>query len=163
MNQGANLLNLEYKNSPHRIDPKKLTVVADRPSGSVSMERMGSGENWLGCHLIALLALHKYFVEENRPVPHFLILDQLTQVYFPSDKFPQDQIFSEDSLTKDDDRKSLENIFDLIFNICEKLNPNFQIIILEHADLEKNQKFQNSLIEEFWSDGKALIPQEWLK
>lgn len=162
MNQGANLLNLEYKNFPYKIDHKKLTVVADTAKGSVPMQRMGSGENWLGCHLIALLALHKHFVEENRPVPHFFVLDQLTQVYFPSGESFQDQIFSEDFLTKDDDRKSIENIFNLIFNICEQLKPNFQVIILEHANLE-NKKFQDSLIEEPWTDEKALIPQEWIK
>ena len=162
MTQWANLLNLEYKGYPYRIDPKKLTVVADRSSGSVPMQRMGSGENWLGCHLISLLALHKHFVEENRPVPHFLILDQPTQVYFPTGESYQDQLLSEGLLKKDDDRQSIENIFNLIFDICEELNPNFQVIILEHANFRDNERFQDSLIEEPWIDGKALILQNWL-
>ncbi len=48
------------------------------------MHRMGGGKNWLGCHFLALLALHEHFVQERRSVPGFLILDQPTQVYFPS-------------------------------------------------------------------------------
>lgn len=163
MTQWADKLNLEYSHSPYRIDPKKLTVVADRPSGAVSMQRMGSGENWLGCHLISLLALHKHFVEEKRPVPHFLILDQPTQVYFPSGKYDQDQLISEDSVQKGDDLKSIENIFNLIFEVCEQLNLQFQVIILEHANFKDNKKFQDSLIEKPWIDGKALIPENWIK
>ena len=40
------------------------------------MARMGSGENWVGYHLIAHLALHQWFVQRQRPVPSFLFLDQ---------------------------------------------------------------------------------------
>ena len=162
MTRWADSLNLEYKGYPYRIDPKKLTVVADRSSGAVSMQRMGSGENWLGCHLISLLALHKHFVEENRPVPHFLILDQPTQVYFPTGESYEDQLLSEDSVQKDDDLKSIENIFNLIFEVCKKLNPKFQVIVLEHANFKDNKKFQDSLIEKPWIDGKALIPENWI-
>jgi len=46
---------------------------------------MGSAANWIGYHLIAHLGLHKHFVERDRPVPRFLILDQPTQAYFPPD------------------------------------------------------------------------------
>jgi hypothetical protein len=86
MTEWARQLELEHSDSPYRLDLNKLTVVADRPERPIPMERMGGGENWLGCHLIALLALHKHFIERNRPVPHFLILDQPTQVYFPTEE-----------------------------------------------------------------------------
>jgi hypothetical protein len=162
MTKWAGQLQLEYLNSPYRIDPKQLTVVADRPNGAVSMKRMGSGENWLGCHLISLLALHKHFVEQNRPVPHFLILDQPTQVYFPTGKFYQEQLLSEDQVQRNDDLVSIDNIFNLIFEVCESLNPQFQVIILEHANFKNNQKFQASLVEEPWIDGQALIPESWI-
>jgi len=32
-----------------------------------------------------LLALHRYAAENDRPIPRFLIIDQPTQVYFPSE------------------------------------------------------------------------------
>ena len=117
---------------------------------------------WIIFFLISLLALHKHFVKENRPVPHFLILDQPTQVYFPTGESYEDQLLSEDSIQKDDDLKSIENIFNLIFDVCKELNPQFQVIILEHANFKNNTEFQNSLIEEPWIDGKALIPESWI-
>ena len=83
----ARALALEHSKFPLRLDLKKLTIVADTVDGPVPMERMGSGENWVGYHLIAHLALHQWFVERSRPVPRFLFLDQPSQVYFPAEKF----------------------------------------------------------------------------
>lgn len=54
----ANALELEYRDFL-RFDPKDLAAVADTPSGPVPMERMGSGENWMGCHLLAHFSLHR--------------------------------------------------------------------------------------------------------
>jgi hypothetical protein len=39
------------------------------------MEKMGGGSNALGCHLICLVALHRFFIKYKRPVPGFLVLD----------------------------------------------------------------------------------------
>ena len=58
-------------------------LMADTPEGPIPMSRMGSGENWVGYHLIGHLALHKWFALQKRPVPRFLFLDQPSQVYFP--------------------------------------------------------------------------------
>lgn len=52
-----------------------VTVIADTDK-PIPMHRMGSGENWLGYQLIALLAFHMHFVENKRPVPSFMIIDQ---------------------------------------------------------------------------------------
>jgi hypothetical protein len=51
----ANQLEMEWRDRPLRLDLKKLTVTADHPSDPVTMDRMGSAENWLACHLIAHL------------------------------------------------------------------------------------------------------------
>jgi hypothetical protein len=45
--------------------------------------RIGSGENWVGYHPAAHLALHKFFTRHDRPVPRVLMLDQPTQVFTP--------------------------------------------------------------------------------
>jgi Protein of unknown function (DUF3732) len=86
MTQWARDLGLEHSRYPLRLDLKNLTVVADTADGPVPMSRMGSGENWVGYHLIAHLALHHWFVQRARPVPRFLFLDQPSQVYFPAEK-----------------------------------------------------------------------------
>jgi Protein of unknown function (DUF3732) len=49
------------------------------------MQRTGGGENHLAYHLAALLALHQFARAANRPIPSFILIDQPTQVYFPSE------------------------------------------------------------------------------
>jgi hypothetical protein len=88
MTEWAGPLQLEYP-GPYRLDLNNLTVVVDRPGRPIPMQRLGGGKNWLGCHLLALLALHKHFASATCPVPGILVLDQPTQVYFPSmQKYP---------------------------------------------------------------------------
>jgi regulator of sigma D len=159
MTEWAKRLQLEHSDSPYRFDLNKLTVIADRSERPIPMGRMGGGENWLGCHLITLLALHKHFIERNRPVPHFLFLDQPTQIYFPSEEAylnlqgtPSDEIIRANA-----DKEAVERMFNFLFDVCEELSPHFQIIIMEHANLGNNARFQNSLVEEPWTDDQALI------
>ena len=80
----ARRIGFEHSDYPLRFDLRNLTVVADRPSRPFPMQRMGSAQNWLACHIAAILALQLHFREEARPVPAFVVLDQPSQVYFPS-------------------------------------------------------------------------------
>ncbi len=163
MTEWAKELNLEYKDFYYRLDISKLTVVADRPDRPIPMNRMGGGNNWLGCHIVTLLALHKHFIDQNRPVPGFIILDQPTQVYFPSiDIYKALDGTTESLIDADADLISVQRLFDLFFNICDKSSKNLQIIVTEHANL-KDERFQNALIEEPWRMGSALIPEDWKK
>lgn len=158
----AEKLELEFSGNPYRLNLAKLTVIADTLSRPIAMDRMGSGENWLGCHLIAHLAIHRYLIEHNRPVPRFLFLDQPTQVYFPSGSAYRELDGSLEDFEKSDaDTKAVEKMFALLFDVCEALFPNFQIIVTEHANLP-DQKFQDALVETPWRNGLALIPQDWL-
>lgn len=121
------------------------------------MDRMGSGANWLGCHLIAHLALHRWFVQESRPVPRFLFLDQPTQVYFPAERPEGERSVDE---LEDEDRAAVVRMFRLISEVVETLAPNMQVIVTEHADLEEDW-FQDKVVER-WRGGQALVPEEWL-
>lgn len=148
----ARSLELEHSGIPLRIDPAKLTVIADSMDGPIAMDQMGSGENWVAYHLIAHLGLHRWFVERKRPVPRFLLLDQPSQVYFPSD-----QIVS----ASEDDRIAVSRMFNLIFKVVNLLRPGLQVIITEHADLTDDQ-FSRAVVER-WRNGAALVPAEWSK
>ncbi|PEO46717.1 hypothetical protein CN563_13165 [Bacillus sp. AFS026049] len=152
-------LGLEYAESPYRLDIKNLTVVADQQDRPIPMYRMGSGENWLGCHIISHLALHKFFIEKHRPLPSFLILDQPTQVYFPPEKYKNME--GDTKELTDEDRQAVTTLFNLLFKVCEELAPDLQIIILDHANLD-NDKFQKALVEQPWRNGSALIPTDWI-
>jgi hypothetical protein len=148
-------LGLEHSEYPLELDLQRLTVVAYRDSGPVPMSEMGSGENWVGYHIISHLALHKWFVEKKRPVPHFLMLDQPTQVYFPPDVGEDTNVEN----LEDEDRQAVERLFKLIFDVVARLNPNFQVIITDHADL--NQRWFQDAVVERWRGGRALVPASW--
>jgi hypothetical protein len=155
MTDWARRLHLEHAKHPLRFNLKKLTIVADTPEGPIPMERMGSGENWVGYHLIGHLALHGWFTQHTRPVPRFLFLDQPSQVYFPSEIDVDGSIDSLES----DDRAALRQMFKLVFDVVSELAPGFQVIITEHADLAEPW-YQEAVVER-WRGGLKLVPEDW--
>jgi hypothetical protein len=155
MTEWAERLELEHSRFPLRLDIKKLTVVADTADGPLVMARMGSGENWVGYHLIAHLALHQWFTERQRPVPRFLFLDQPSQVYFP----PEKDIDGSLEGVGENDRLAVSRMFRFVFDVVEKLAPNFQVVITEHADIAE-QWYQDAVTER-WRGGTKLVPDDW--
>lgn len=157
MSVGAQGLMLEHSESPLRLDPKRLTLVADTENGPVPMGRMGSGENWVGYHLIAHLTLHGWFSHRERPVPRFLFLDQPSQVYFP----PEREVASEMSVNdlSEDDRSAVKRMFAYVFASVQSVSPGFQVIVTEHADIDEDW-FQSAVIER-WRGGLKLVPEDW--
>ena len=164
MTRWAEVLQLEHR-APYRLDLNNLTVVADRPGRPIPMHRMGGGKNWLGCHLITLLAIHEHFVKEKRPVPGVLVLDQPSQVYFPSvQQYTALSGTTQETLESDADLDAVRRMFDLLFSVCATSAPDFQIIVLEHANLP-DDRYQAAVVEEPWSGvgQHALIPEDWQK
>lgn len=158
MSEWSRRLKLEHSESPIGLDLKELTVVAYRESGKIPMSEMGSGENWVGYHIVSHLALHQWFVQKNRPVPSFLMLDQPTQVYYPPDMRNSADLTLQD-IPKDEDRQAVVRLFSLIFEIVEALSPKFQVIITDHADLT-DEWFQHGVVQR-WRNGVRLIPSSW--
>lgn len=151
----ARELGLEHSEYPMRLDLKKLTLVADTVHGAIPMSRIGSGENGVGFHLIAHLALHQWFVQRSRPVPHFIFFDQPSQVYFPADK----DVDGSMRLVPDDDRHRVQQLFRLIFDAVNAVAPGLQVILVEHADL--NEEWYHDAIVERWRGGRKLVPEDW--
>lgn len=157
MSTWSQQLNLEFSEFPLRLDVKRLTVVADTDDGPVPMERMGSGANWVGYHLIAHLALHKWFVTKHRPVPRFLFVDQPSQVYFPQDP----AVDAGDGESQDDDRQAVAQMYRIAKNVVDPLKGGLQIIMTDHADIAE-EWFQDCIVER-WRGGLKLVPEEWLQ
>lgn len=158
MTRWARELGLEHAEYPIRLDVNKLTVVAETPFGKIPLDRMGSGENWVGYHLVTYLALAKWFIKKNRPVGRFLIFDQPTQVYFPSEKAVTGNI---QEIENDEDRKAVKNMFEWLFRVVEnEIGPQLQVIITDHADIEEAW-YQSAIVDEKWRGEKALIPKHW--
>lgn len=154
MTAWATRLDLEHQASV-QLDLRRLTVVNITPTGPVPLMRVGSAENWIGYHLVTHLALHKYFVNENLPVPHLLMLDQPTQAYYPSDVEQASGVPA-----NDDDREAVRRLYELMRDVANELTPSMQIIACDHANLPE-QWFQDAVIAN-WRNGEKLIPQSWL-
>ena len=143
-------LDIEYSGRPHRFDARRLTVVADTPNGAITMGRMGPGTNALGNHLLALFGLHRWFANRERPVPAFLMLDQISQVYYPADQQGD---------PKEDDRLKVKQMYEWLFARIAELEGKLQLIVTDHADL--NEKWFRDAVVARWRGGKGMVPEEW--
>lgn len=155
MTNWAKELELEFKDRKIKFDVKKLTLFIISEDRTIKFDQTGSGENWVSYHLLIHFALHTYFIKNKRPVPNFLILDQLSQAYFP----PEKDIKGTGEVEQSEDDKAIKRLFEFIFEKTEMLEGNFQTIIIDHAKLNEAY-FKNAIIEE-WRNGIKLVPVEW--
>jgi hypothetical protein len=152
--------NAEFAPYPARLNLPQLTIIFDRPERPVPMGRTGGAENHLAYHLSALLALHLFAAQNNRPIPRFLLIDQPTQVYFPSEQVYRDADGSVQKTEADADLNAVRRLFELLLKFTEEDVPGFQLIVTEHANL-RDQWFQDALVEEPWTKPPALVPEDW--
>lgn len=150
----------EFSSYPVRLSLPQLTIIFDRPERPVPMGRTGGGENHLAYHLSALLALHLFAAQNNRPIPRFLLIDQPTQVYFPSEQVYSNADGSVQKTEADADLNAVRRLFELLLSFTQKDVPGFQLIVTEHANL-RDQWFQEALVERPWAKPPALVPEEW--
>ena len=150
----------EFWDFPARLNLPQLTIIFDRPERPVPMSRTGGGENHLAYHLSALLALHQFAAQNNRPIPRFLLIDQPTQVYFPSEQVYKDADGSVQMTEADADLNAVRRLFELLLKFTQKDVPGFQLIVTEHAN-RREPWFQGALVEEPWTKPPALVPEEW--
>lgn len=153
MTDYARVLGLEGAEDYVRLDAVELTVAVQSAGGRVPLARMGSAENWVGYHLVAHLALHHWFVSQDRPVPRFLMLDQPTQAFFPEEVV--DAADDENA-----DWEAVRRQFRLMRDVVAALDGRLQVIVCDHANLADGW-FQESVVDN-WRNGVALIPADWL-
>ncbi|MGU5698264.1 DUF3732 domain-containing protein [Aeromonas allosaccharophila] len=152
--------NAEFSPYPARLSLPQLTIIFDRPERPVPMARTGGGENHLAYHLSALLALHLFAAQNNRPLPRFLLIDQPTQVYFPSEQVYKDADGSVMKTEADADLNAVRHLFEILLEFTQKDVPGFQLIVTEHANL-RDEWFQSALTEQPWTKPPALVPEDW--
>ncbi|RYU68808.1 DUF3732 domain-containing protein [Aliivibrio finisterrensis] len=146
----------------------------------IYLRSMGSGANWLYCHVTLFLALHKHFVElgDKCAIPSILFLDQPTQVYFPdfsrdnSNSFEEQKSKEEIQRTNkdrpiDEDIKAVENLFSQLSIYCNELKRNYgfspQIIVTDHADnlvLSNDIPFDSLVNNNRWRTRGLIHPVE---
>lgn len=159
MSEWSRFLKMEFQEYAVLLDIPAATVMIDLPDRPEPLSRIGSGENWVGYHLVAHLALHRHFRQNNRPVPGFLFLDQPTQVYFPPERDPETE--GDVGALNDDDQQKVARMYELIFLAVKELYPGFQVVVTDHADLRSSSDFQSAVIERWRGVGNGLIPSDW--
>lgn len=160
LSQYTQAFNAEFGPYPARLDLSQMTIIFDRPDRPVPMSRTGGGENHLAYHLSALLALHRFAAKNNRPIPQFLLIDQPTQVYFPSEQVYKEADGSVQKTEADADLNAVRRLFELLLKFTQEEVPGFQLIITEHANL-RDDWFQAALVERPWTKPPALVPEDW--
>ncbi|MBV6716553.1 DUF3732 domain-containing protein [Paenibacillus chitinolyticus] len=111
----------------------------------VYLSEMGSGANWLACHVSLFLSfLHFFAVQEKSAIPSILFLDQPSQVYFP-------EKFVVDENEKSNDVQKVEQIYKTILEeidlIAKTTSFKPQVIVTDHVgelDIE-GYKFEHYL------------------
>jgi len=155
-----------------RFDLKKFDFYYNFEKKDIRLSEMGSGANWLACHLSLFLSmLHLFCKEKESCVPSLLIIDQPSQVYFPkATKTISKEIkrLKDESELMDDKEKIIrevdENIIQVknIFNVILKeiavikkdcdFTP--QVLVMEHADEVEFNKY----VKKRWTtNGEKLI------
>lgn len=150
----------EFSPYPARLNLQQITITFDRPAGPVPMSRTGGGENHLAYHLSALLAIHLFAAQNDRPFPRFLLIDQPSQVYFPSEQVYKDADGSVQKTEQDADLDAVRRLFELLLKFTQEDVPGFQLIVTEHANL-REEWFQDALVEVPWTRPPALVPLDW--
>lgn len=123
----------EFRPASLYFDPMTFDLYHHENKSRVYISEMGSGANWLACHLgLFLTFLHFFSVQENSSIPSFLFLDQPSQVYFP-DKF---FVEGEDG-EKPHDIQKVEQIYKTILEELEltKKQAGYepQVIVTDHV------------------------------
>jgi uncharacterized protein (UPF0212 family) len=142
---------LEYANGFLTFDLRGPRLISETPDETIPFSRFGSGRNWVWYHLLGHLALHEWFVSNKRPAPKFLILDQPSQVYFPS----------ANGEPEDNDWREVRKIYEWLFDVVDKLDGQMQIIVTDHAKFDNDPRFAAHLKHDWW-EGGSLIPDDWL-
>lgn len=126
----------------------------------IYLYEMGSGANWVSCHIALFLSFLRYFAsQEHSPMPLTMFFDQPSQVYFPQGTSNED----EKKNLSQTDMKAVNEMYKTIFNEINNIGKETgvlpQILIVDHVDgkdLEIRDEFL-SYVRGDWRNGGALI------
>ena len=162
MNKLAETLDFEEEYKPIDLNFELLDESFDiyqRQNGKqkIHLYEMGSGANWVSCHIALFLSfLHYFAMQEKSPMPLTMFFDQPSQVYFPHDSESANEMAKADMKAVN---KMYQTIFDEINKIGAETGILPQIIIVDHVDgnnLECKDEFQK-YVRCNWRMGNALI------
>lgn len=152
-----------------KLDRKELTIRFDKEFDQYDyLWEVGSGANWMGYHISTFLAIHEFLLQEdNQHLPpfSFLVIDQPSQVYFPSnDRGANALDFGIDRIRRHrtEDLIATQRIFEVLSEAISRTKSNLQIIVLEHAGKDIWGEIAHTHSAASWENkGDGLIPETW--
>ncbi|RAP30367.1 hypothetical protein C2W64_01559 [Brevibacillus laterosporus] len=165
MNRLAKTLDFEEEFKPINLNFDLSTFDLYHVNGNerIYLSEMGSGANWVSCHIVLFLSFLRLFAKqsEKSPMPLLLFFDQPSQVYFPQGT--KVASVDEDQPKKQRDIDAVNAMYKTIFDEVEDIKKlsgiSPQVIIVDHVDgeeLEIKEIFKRHTRRN-WRDGKALI------
>jgi len=155
------------------LDKQELTLKFHKENSEIKefLWEVGSGENWMGYHISTFLALHEYFSnQDNSHIFNFLVIDQPSQVYFPTAVSGYNELDNlsgksySDNFNRNHDLNATKRIFEMLEFGLKRSDYKYQIIVLEHADQSIWGDLENIVEVRNWKgleDG--LIPKHWVR
>lgn len=152
------------------LDRKELTLCFESEGKRDFLWEIGSGANWMGYHIATLLGIHEYLSKEgNRNLPpfSFIVIDQPSQVYFPSSTGginALDEGFEAVNQARPADVIATRRIFEVLAEGLKRAGHFVQIIVLEHAGPDIWGEVDDTVSVEAWErKGDGLIPAHWIQ
>lgn len=157
------LLDCERPNDPVELSIADLNVRVRGKDRSDSLSEIGSGSNWLSYHIAILLAMHKLFLEQaTSPVASFLMLDQPSQVYFPTGTTAAAEAKTQlDYDFTDEDIAAVRKTYKVLSDMIAETKGQLQIIVVDHAGTDVWGGLPHLHFVEEWRQGNALIQPDW--
>lgn len=159
-------LDCEFEDLPIELSISELSIRVVGPDRKDWLWEIGSGANWLAYHIAVTAALQRFFLKSvPHPVPHLLVYDQPSQVYFPR-KLAEDRSEANAEKTQrplaDKDVEAVRKVFSALSDEVDAAKGNLQVIVLDHAGDEVWGTIKNASLVEEWREGKKLVPLDWI-
>ncbi len=160
-------LDCEFENAPIELSISELSIRVVGPNRKDWLWEIGSGANWLAYHIAVTAALQRFFLKSDpHPVPHLLVYDQPSQVYFPRKLADEgretDGASPPTKKLLDKDREAVRKVFQVLTNEVVLAKSRLQVIVLDHAAEEVWGGIEHIHLVEHWRDGIKLVPIEWI-
>ena len=162
-------LDLEHKDAELALNLDRLTVRVKLDGTWRLMAEIGSGANWVGYHLLALLALQRSkmgdlfrrfccLINQARSISHRTrSMETRATLQSGSKAFPKTRCGRRRHSSI---AKHSRLLYKRLFDAVRQSQGRLQIIVTDHANLLDEPDFQDAITEE-WRDGRALIQEPW--
>ena len=156
-------LDAEWPDRPIKISIPDLSIKVISPKREDWLWEIGSGANWLAYHTAVTAALQKFFMKDHaHPVPHLLIYDQPSQVYFPQTPAADPAAAKAEPTWRDQDRDAVRKVFKALSDEVLAAKGRLQVIVLDHADNGVWGGLPHTHLVEEWRSGNKLVPMAWI-